>query len=130
MRFPSLIRKQFCKQPIWLTLYGEGLDENGAPVVVYDRTELYPSNTLKPSDTLYGDPLYCNFQEKVKTILTSEKKKVQANGVLLIPFDIIPSAATISGGYAVINGVRRNIVQGFKARNPDGTVNFVELDVI
>lgn len=130
MRFPSLIRKQFCKQPIWLTLYGEGLDENGAPVVVYDRRELFPSDTLKPSDTLYGEPLYCNFQEKVKTILTSEKKKVQANGVLLIPRDIIPSAATISGGYAVINGVKRDIVQGIKARNPDGTVNFIELDVI
>lgn len=112
MKFPCLIRPQFCNTPVTVVIYGEGIDEDGAPEIIYSGEHK------------------CNFQEKVKTILTSEKKKVQANGVLLIPFDIIPSVATISGGYAVINGVKRDIIQGVKARNPDGTVNFVELDVI
>lgn len=130
MRFPSLVRKKFCKTPIYLTLYGEGLTEDGAPIVIYERKELYPSDKLFPKNSQYGDFLYCNYQDSAKTILTEQQKKVEVSGVILIPGDIAPNSPTISGGFAEINGVRREIVKGVKARNPDGTVNFTELDVI
>ncbi len=130
MKYPCLVRPRFCKTPIYLTLYGEGLTEDGAPIVIYERKELFPSDDLLPSDSLYGDYLYCNYQDCAKTVLTAQQKKVEVSGVILIPGDIAPNVPAISGGFAEINGVRREIIKGVKARNPDGAVNFVELDVI
>ena len=49
---------------------------------------------------------------------------------LLFDGDIAPDIPTLSAGFVVLDGVKRNIVQGIKHRNPDGTVNFTELDVI
>lgn len=112
MKFPSLVKKQFCKTPVGVTIYGEGLTEDGAPEIVCE----YHGN--------------CNYQSKLKTVYTAQQKKVQCNGVLLFPNDFAPNIDDLSGGYAVINGVKREIVQGIKARNPDGTVNFIELDVM
>lgn len=130
MKFPCLVRQKFCKTPIYLTLYGEGVTEDGAPTAVYERKVLYPSNDLFPQKSMYGDCLYCNYQECAKTVLTSQKKKVEVSGVILIPGDVAPDSPTISGGFVEVFGVRREIVKGVKARNPDGTVNFTELDVI
>ena len=113
MKFPSLVRQKFCKTPIYLTLYGEGVTEDGAPEVIFE-----------------SEKVNCNYQDKAKTVLTAQQKKVEVSGVILIPGDIVPDSPTISGGFAEINGVRREIVRGVKARNPDGTVNFTELDVI
>ena len=36
----------------------------------------------------------------------------------------------ISGGTVTVFGETRNIYQGTKARNPDGTVNFTELEIM
>lgn len=112
VKFPSLVKKQFCKTPVEVTIYGEGVGEDGAPIVSYSGEHL------------------CNYQDKAKTVLTAEKKLVQVSGVALIPGDIAPDLPTLSGGTVEINGVKRDIAQGIKARNPDGTVNFTELDVI
>ncbi len=129
MKYPCLVRPQFCKTPIYLTLYGEGLTEDGAPIAIYERTELFAQDDLLPSDNLYGDYIYCNYQDCAKTVLTAQQKKVEVSGIILIPGDIAPNVPVISGGFAEIDGVKREIVKGVKARNPDGTVNFTELDV-
>ena len=112
MKFPCLVRPQFCNTPVTVVIYGEGVDEDGAPEIKYSGEH------------------ECNYQDKAKTVLTAEKKVVQVSGVALIPGDIAPELPTMSGGYVEIFGVRREIVNGVKARNPDGTVNFTELDVI
>ena len=112
MKFPSLVRPRFCKTPVSVTLYGEGLSEDGAPLVV-----------------CVGE-FKCNYQDKAKTVLSAQKKTVECSGVILINGDIAPNSSTISGGYVVINGVKRNIALGTKARNPDGTVNFTQLCVV
>lgn len=130
MKFPCLVRQKFCKTPIYLTLYGEDVTEDGAPVVIYERKKLYPAEDLYPQKNLYGDYLYCNYQDSAKIVLTVQQKKVESSGVILVPGDIAPDSLTISGGFVEISGVRREIVKGVKARNPDGTVNFTELDVI
>lgn len=130
MKFPSLVKQQFCKTPVEVTIYGEGLNEDGAPDILFECRELYPSESLVPSQALHGGCVYCNLQNKAKTIMTAQKKIVQVNGILLIPYDIVPNSPTISGGFVVIDGVKRDIVQGTKVRNPDGTVNYTELDVM
>lgn len=112
MKFPSLVNKRFCKTPIRVNLYSEGTDEDGAPV----------------SGTVYEGR--CNYQDSAKTILTADKRLVQLAAQAFFIGDIAPEMAVISGGEAEINGEKRIIAQGMKARNPDGTVNYTRLDLV
>lgn len=130
MKFPSLVKKQFCKIPVEVTIYGEGITEDGSPVIAFECKNLYPSENLYPSNILCGGNAVCNVQSKAKTVYTKEQKIVQVSAVLLFDGDIAPDCPNLSGGFAVLDGIKRNIVQGIKHRNPDGTVNFTELDVI
>lgn len=111
MKFPSLVPDRFCKTDIDVTIYGEGLTEDGAPVK-------YPLGKLK-----------CNYQDGARTVLTDEKKTVENIGKAYFNGDICPEVASISSGQVEIFGVKRDIIQGTKSRNPDGTVNFTELRV-
>lgn len=112
MKYPCLIPKQLCKTDIRLEIDQEGLNEYGEPLapVIYDGK--------------------CNYQDKARTVLTAEKKLVEVTGSALLPGDICPGLPTISGGAAVVFGVKRQIQQGAKARNPDGTVNYTEVLLI
>ena len=130
VKFPSLVKKQFCKTPVEVTIYGEGIGEDGSPVVVLERRNLYPKNSLYPPAQIPNGGILCNVQSKAKTVYTKEQKIVQVSAVLLFDGDIAPDSPTLSGGFVILDGVKRNIVQGTKHRNPDGTVNFTELDVI
>lgn len=113
MNYPCLIPEQFCKTPVKVTIYDEGLSEDGAPIVILDNAEFN-----------------CNYQTKTKTIYKDNQKIVQSNGQCLFRGDICPQSATISGGDVEIFGVKRTIAQGIKALNPDGSVNYTELDVV
>lgn len=112
MKYPCLIDKRLCRTEIHVEIDPGGVDKYGQPFefVVYDGK--------------------CNYQDKAKTILTEEKKLVEVTGTALFPGDIAPELPVISGGIADIFGVQRRIVQGTKARNPDGTVNYTELELI
>lgn len=112
MKFPCLVRKKCCNTAVHIVLYDEKTDENGMPFIVLDSEFL------------------CNYQDCAKTVLTQQQKKIEVNGKILIPDDIVPDCPTISGGFVEIFGNRREIAKGTKARNPDGTVNFTEIEVI
>lgn len=109
MKYPCLVPARLCKTDICLEIDREGLNEYGEP--------------LEPV-AFEGK---CNYQDKSKTILTTEKKLIEITGTALLPGDICPELPVISGGTAVIFGVKRRIQQGRKARNPDGTVNYTEV---
>lgn len=112
MRYPCLVRKRDCRTLVHVELSREGLTKHGEPFepVVID-TE-------------------CNYQDCAKTVFTAKKEEVQLSGVALFPGDIAPELPTLSGGTLQVNGAERTIFQGKKARNPDGTVNYCELDVM
>ena len=112
MRFPCLVLSKFCTTPISLTFEQEGITEYGEPL---------------PALTWEGS---CNYQDKARTVLTSEKKLVEITGSVLIPGDVCPELPVISGGSATVMGVKRRILQGTKARNPDGSVNYTEVLLI
>ena len=85
----------------------------------------------------YGEPLEpvtysgkCNYQDKAKTVLTTEKKLVQITGTALFSGDICPELPVISGGSAEVFGMKRRILEARKARNADGTVNYTEVLLI
>ncbi len=112
MKYPCLVPKKLCKTDITISIEQEGLNVYGEPLEVI---------------TFVGK---CNYQDKARTVLTAEKKLVEVTGTALIPGDICQELPTISGGEAVVFGVKRNICQGTKARNPDGSVNFTEVLII
>jgi hypothetical protein len=113
MRYPELIPKRFCKVPITVTIYGEGLTEDGAPVEIFSES------------------LLCNFQQGNRDVLTDEQKIPQAiNATALFNGDFCPGIDSISGGAAVVFGVERKIASGQKWRNPDGSVNYIRLDLV
>jgi len=109
MKYPCLVPKRLCKTDITLEFDQEGLNEYGEPF---------------PTISYSGK---CNYQDKAKTVLTAEKKLVEITGSALFPGDICPELPVISGGEAEIFRVKRKILQGTKARNPDGTVNYTEV---
>ncbi|SHK38049.1 hypothetical protein SAMN02745248_02407 [Hathewaya proteolytica DSM 3090] len=112
MKFPCLVPKKFCKTPIQIKIYQDGLSEDGGPL------EALSISTL------------CNYQDKAKKVLTAEQQLIQIEGTALIPGDIASSLPTLSNGTVIVNGVNRNIYRGEKARNPDGTVNYTRLELV
>ena len=112
VKYPNVVPKQLCRVPIHVHLESEEISNTGEPVQILDMD------------------LLCNFQDKAKSILTAEKKLIQVTGMALFCGDIAPEFPTLSGGSVVIFGQERRIEQGMKARNPDGTVNFCQLEVV
>ena len=109
MKFPNLVPDWVCKTQISLMIEGEGVTEDGAPSSV----------------TVVG--AFCNWQDGGRTTYTQDQKVVHISGRAYFKGDIAPSLSNITGGKGVIFGETREIHQGFKRRNPDGTVNHTEI---
>jgi len=112
MKYPCLVPKRLCKTDISLEIEREGINEYGEPI----------------APVQYSGK--CNYQDKAKKVLTSEKELVEITGTALFPGDICPELPVISGGKATVFGAERRILEGRKARNPDGTVNYTEVQLI
>lgn len=112
MNYPKLVRKEQCKTDIHVVLYGEGTTEDGEPVIALE------------------DDFKCNYQDKAKRVLSAEKVVIQLTAKAYFVGDIAPDLAVISGGLVTVFGETRSIYQGSKARNPDGIVNFTELEIM
>ena len=109
MKFPELVPDSVCKTPITLVIESEGVDEDGAP----------PEATTIET--------YCNWQDGGKTIYTADQKVVDITGRAYFNGDICPDISNITSGEGYIFDMKREIHQGFKRRNPDGTVNHTEI---
>lgn len=109
MKYPELVPDWVCTTPIVITIEGEGIDEDGAPIE-YESLELM-----------------CNYQDGGKIMLTEEQRIVMVSGRAYFNGDIIPDISNITSGEAEIFNEKREIMQGFKRRNPDGTVNHTEI---
>ncbi len=112
MKYPCLVLKSVCKTPITVTIYREGISEDGEP------------------PTAVKLDLMCNYQDKAKTVITADKQLVQLTAQAYFIGDIAPDLPTLSNGEVEVYGVTRRIFQGEKARNPDGSVNFTRVDIV
>ncbi len=110
MRYPELVPKWVCTTPIHLTIEGEGLDEDGAPSIVFKGS------------------LLCNWQDGGKVVFTDREKIIEVSGTAYFNGDIVPDLSNIVAGTATVFGELREIRRGFKRRNPDGTVNYTEIE--
>ena len=108
MRYPELVPDWVCTTPIKLHIEGEGLDEDGAPAMI----------------DVEG---MCNWQDGGKAVMTGDQKVIMISGRAYFNGDIIPSMSNITAGMAEVFGETREIMQGFKRRDPDGKVNHTEI---
>lgn len=111
MKYPKLVRKVDCKTPIRITVYSQDLGENGEQLI-YGTVETY-----------------CNYQSSGKRVLTDKQQIIDISGIALLSEDIFEDLSEITHGEVEIFGEKREILKGTKARNPDGTVNYVRLEL-
>lgn len=111
MKYPNLIKKSVCTQPVTVEIKREGRNMYGEPLepIVWEGT--------------------CNYQDGASTVYNDQKEVVQISGRAYIPGDIAPEIPVIRAGKITVHGAERELYQGIKARNPDGTVNYTRLDV-
>ena len=109
MRYPELVPAWVRTTPIRLVIWDGTLTEDGEPAVVFDRE------------------LMCCWQDGGSVELTAEQRYEKLTGRAYFGGDICPGIPVITAGYGVTGGVRRELAQGIKARNPDGTVNYTEV---
>jgi len=109
MKYPQLVPDWVCTTPIKITIDGEGMDEDGAP------------NSITNIETV------CNWQDGGEAVLTGDQKIIDIKGRAYFNGDIAPSLSNITSGEAEIFGEKREILRGYKRRNPDGTVNHTEI---
>ena len=110
-RYPKLVLEKFCKTPIQVIVESEEINEEGVPQSYINWNG------------------YCNYQEKAKRIFEGNKVHIDVQGTCYIPFDFAPQQAIIPSGKVILNGMERHLLRGSKALNPDGTVNYVYLEI-
>lgn len=111
MKWPELVPDSVCTIPVKIQLE-DGVNEDGSP----KKIVLFEGN--------------CNYSEKSKQVLDEERRLVQLQATALFNGDIAPGM-DISGEVAVNGGkVTRRIYSSSRARNPDGTVNFTQLELM
>ena len=96
-----------------VVIYQEGLSEDGEPL-----TSLNLQNQK------------CRFVEKTKVIISSDGRKIELIGKVILSGDIAPDIKRISGGQVLINGVKYEIYQASRPRNPDGTVYMTTMELM
>lgn len=96
-----------------VVIYQEGLSEEGEPLT---------SLNLKNQK--------CRFVEKTKVIISSDGRKVELVGKVILLGDIAPNIKKISGGEVIINYSKYEIYQASRPRNPDGTVHHSSLELM
>ena len=105
--------KRLLKNECDVTMYQEGLSEEGEPLTSLD---------LKNQK--------CRFVEKTKIIISPDGKKVELIGKVILLGDIAPNIKKISGGEVIINDSKYEIYQASRPRNPDGTVYMTTLELM
>lgn len=94
-------------------LFQEGLSEEGEPLTFLELKEQK-----------------CRFVEKTKIIISSDGKKVELIGKVILLGDIAPNIKKISGGQVRFNETGYEIFQASRPRNPDGTVHHTTLELM
>lgn len=112
MKWPQLVPDSICNTPITVTIT-DGIDEDSEPKVV---------------GTWSGK---CNYSEKQKQILDAERRLITLEATALFNGDIFPGREKLEGE-AVLGGgsIVWQIYRGSRARNPDGSVNFTQLELM
>lgn len=111
MKWPQLVPKSICHTPVKVRIT-DGIDEDGLPKVV----------------AVWSGK--CNYSEKQKQILDAERRLIMLEATALFSGDIFAGLEKLEGDVTINGGITRIIYRGSRARNPDGTVNFTQLELM
>lgn len=112
MKWPQLVPESVCHTPVEVRI-ADGIDEDGLPKVV----------------AVWSGK--CNYSEKQRQILDTERRLITLESTALFPGDIFPGREKLEGEALIDGGsITRIIYRGSRARNPDGTVNFTQLELM
>lgn len=111
MKYPSLVSQRVCTTAIRVYV-GTGIDRDGAPArkLVFDGM--------------------CNYSEKFRQVISADRQLVELAATALIPGDIAPGRELAGTVEVAGSGGVRTIYRASRARNPDGSVNFVQLELM
>lgn len=112
MKYPKLVPESVCRSPCRVILKAEGISEDG------ERR------------TAFSADLKCLFQSSSRRILKSGQEEITISAEAYFSHDFCPELPEIPDGEIYIFNTKRHIIRGQKARNPDGSVNYIRLDVI
>lgn len=112
MKYPCLVPTQFCKTDADVSICSEELSEEGEMAQPFKKRGK------------------CNLQSKAYRVLDDKKSLITLSGKALFPGDLCPDVKAISSGTVKADGTEYAIHRGSKVRNPDGTVNYTELELI
>lgn len=107
--YPKLILPQFTKTEVRIISESDEYDENGSPKTLLDAT------------------FKCNFQAGNKRIVDEKHSTIERVSTLYLDGDVLGDVAS---GECFIYDKKYKIKNIIKARNPDGTINFTELELI
>ena len=110
MKWPKLVTEKVCKVPV-VVHFTQGVGEDSAPLEV------------KTVETR------CNYSEKSRQVLDAQRRLVRLEASALFPGDLAPELPQLEGWVEVM-GVSREIYQAARGRDPDGAVNFTQLELI
>ena len=112
MKWPQLVPESSCHTPITVNIT-DGITEDGAPNVAATWT---------------GN---CNYSEKQKQVLDAQRRLITLEATALFPGDIFPEHEKLEGEVVLGGGsITWTIYRGSRGRNPDGTVNFTQLELM
>lgn len=111
MIYPKLVPEAICCTPCRVILYAESISEDG------ERKQVFSADRK------------CLFQSSAKRIKISQQEEVTLTGEAFFSSDFCPDLPEIPDGKLEIFGHKRTIIIGQKARNPDGSVNYIRLGV-
>jgi len=112
MKWPELVPDRICTMPIVVNIT-DGIGEDGAPRVVKTWT---------------GN---CNYSEKQKQILDAERRLIMLEATALFNGDVFQGQEKLEGEVIVNGGsITRTIYRGSRARNPDSSVNFTQMELM
>lgn len=86
-------------------------------------------NEFNERETILDADFKCNYQSTGMTKTSDKSTAPEVTGCIFINGDIIPKYEDVTNGYAVIFEKKYKISGIQKARNPDGTVNYVRIDI-
>ena len=112
MLYPCLVSKRFCTKKA---------------KVVIDSTELNEDGELVPAFEYTGK---CNLQMGARVSFSKNKEEIKISGIALFPGDFCPDIQVIASGTVEIDGFDYEINMGRKNHNPDGTVNYITLELL
>lgn len=111
MKYPKLVRERDCKTDIVLHIGPGEINEDGEPI---------EEITIATK---------CNYQGGGKVIISENEEHVELSAVCLLSNDVVPNLYEITTGTVTIFNEEREIYKGIKARNPDGSVNYIRLEI-